>query len=650
VRACAQNAIDIVEKKAVIDLAKCNYCGACVEACKKYQAITITKEVVDIGIKLDEWKNVAVFIEQRDGVIGGVSFEVLGEARKLADQLNEKVLAIMLGYGMHTKADELVKYGADKVVYLDGKDLEAFKDDTYGKLVADVIAREKPAILLAGASAIGRSFIPKVAAKVYGGLTADCTKLEVDTEKRLLLGTRPAFGGNLMATIICPNHRPQIATVRHKVMKSAILNPARTGEVVVHTIEANTVSERTKIIDIVKEIESTVNITEADVIVSGGRGMQAPENFKLLRDLAEVLGGAVGASRAAVDAGWIPYSHQVGQTGKTVCPKLYVACGISGAVQHQAGMQSSDYIIAINADPAADIFQIANLGIVSLGIPKGSLQNSTVTLFQKSGIHVRVSERSYFPKCDDPELDLILMRPQEMPRYVEQGIIDAGICGYDWTVENKVKVEQVCELEYSKASRQKCRWVLAVPEDSKFKKAEDLKGKRIATELVNTTKAFFKKKGVAVDVEFSWGATEMKPPRLVDAIVDITETGSSLRENRLRIIDTLLETSTVLIANKTAWANAAKRHKLENIAMLLRGTLEAENFVGFKCNVDEKHLTRVLEILPALHNPTVSGLSDRGWYAVETIIGLADVKTMVPLLKRAGASGIVEYPINKIIR
>jgi ATP phosphoribosyltransferase len=287
---------------------------------------------------------------------------------------------------------------------------------------------------------------------------------------------------------------------------------------------------------------------------------------------------------------------------------------------------------------------------LSLGLPKGSLQDSTVALFQKAGIHLRVSSRSYFPKSDDAELDCILMRPQEMPRYVEQGIIDAGITGYDWTVENKVKVVHVCELEYSKASRQKCRWVLAVPEDSKFKKPQDLRGKRIATELVNTTKSYFKKLRVPVDIEFSWGATEMKPPRLVDAIVDITETGSSLRENRLRIIDTLLETSTVLIANEGAWSNRAKRRKLENIAMLLTGTLEAENFVGLKCNVDQKHLGAVLGILPALHNPTISNLSDKGWLAVETIIGLAEVKHIIPLLKRAGASGIVEYSINKIIR
>jgi electron transfer flavoprotein alpha subunit len=364
VKACAQDAIEIVEKKAVIDLEKCNFCAACLEACKKYEAIVITKDDEQGAGDIDSYRNVAVFIEQRDGEIAGVSYEVLGEARKLADQFGEKLIAVALGNGMRDKAEQLVKYGADKVVYLDGPDLAMFRDDTYAALVAEVIQSEKPNVFLAGATAVGRSFVPKVAAKVYGGLTADCTKLEVDPQKRLLLQTRPAFGGNLMATIITPRHRPQMATVRHKVMKPARYDAGRDGEVVVRTIAQGTVKERTKIIDIVKEVESTINITEADIIVSGGRGMGGPDNFAIIRELAETLGGAVGASRAAVDAGWIPYSHQVGQTGKTVCPKLYVACGISGAVQHQAGMQSSDFIIAVNKDPDADIFQIANLGIV----------------------------------------------------------------------------------------------------------------------------------------------------------------------------------------------------------------------------------------------------------------------------------------------
>jgi len=286
---------------------------------------------------------------------------------------------------------------------------------------------------------------------------------------------------------------------------------------------------------------------------------------------------------------------------------------------------------------------------ITLGLPKGSLQKSTIELFQKADIHVRVDERSYFPTCDDPELDLILMRPQEIPRYVEQGILDAGITGLDWTIENNAKVIKVCELEYSKSSRCRCRWVLAVPENSPFKSPYDLKNKRIATELVNTTKRYFKKKNIPVKIEFSWGATEVKPPRLVDAIVDLTETGSSLKSNRLRIIDTIIETCTILIANKNSWANIQKRHKLENITILLQGTLAAENYAGLKCNVMKKDLKKVLGVLPALHNPTVSMLSDEKWCAVETIIRVNEIKKIIPLLKRAGASGIVEYPVNKVI-
>ncbi|NLG16054.1 MAG: ATP phosphoribosyltransferase [Fibrobacter sp.] len=286
---------------------------------------------------------------------------------------------------------------------------------------------------------------------------------------------------------------------------------------------------------------------------------------------------------------------------------------------------------------------------LSFGLPKGSLEQSTIELFRKAGIHIRKSERSYYPTSDDPELDLIIMRPQEIPRYVEQGILDAGITGQDWTEENNAKVVEVTELSYSKNTRQKCRWVLAVPEDSNFKKAEDLKGKRIATELVATTKRYFKKRKIPVDVEFSWGATEVKPPRLVDAIVDITETGSSLRANRLRIIETILETCTIIIANKESWKNDWKKSKLENLKMLLLGTLDAENYIGLKCNVQEKDLDNVIKVLPSLHNPTISHLYDKGWFAVETILPIKDTKLIIPHLKRAGASGIVEYPVSKVI-
>jgi ATP phosphoribosyltransferase len=282
-------------------------------------------------------------------------------------------------------------------------------------------------------------------------------------------------------------------------------------------------------------------------------------------------------------------------------------------------------------------------------MPKGSLEESTFALFNKAGIRIKRGDRSYYPSCDDPELDLIVMRPQEIPRYVQQGIIDAGITGQDWVAENEADLVEVTELCYSKASRQKCRWVLAVPEGSPFQKAEDLNGMRIATELVGTTKRFFSSKGVDVKVEFSWGATEVKPPRLVDAIVDITETGSSLRANRLRIIDTLMETSTVIVASKPAWNNMEKRAKLENLKMLLLGTLEAENYVGLKCNVEEANLEQVVKVLPALHNPTVSKLWEGGWYAVETILPFLETKRVIPLLKRAGAEGIIEYPVSKII-
>jgi ATP phosphoribosyltransferase len=286
---------------------------------------------------------------------------------------------------------------------------------------------------------------------------------------------------------------------------------------------------------------------------------------------------------------------------------------------------------------------------VSLGLPKGSLEEATLALFTKAGIHVSRSERSYFPTCDDPGLDLVIMRPQELPRYVEEGILDACITGQDWTAENGALVEEIAELNYGKNLRQKCKWVLAVPEDSPFKRPEDLRGKRIATELVETTKRYFRNKKIPVKVEFSWGATEVKPPRLADAIVDLTETGSSLRATRQRIIDVIMETTTVMIANRQSWKNQEKRDKLENLSMLLLGTLAAENYVGLKCNVRGGDLAKVLKVLPALHNPTVSNLSDKGWHAVETFIHFKEAKHIIPQLKRAGASGIVEYQVSKVI-
>ncbi|MBN1308526.1 MAG: ATP phosphoribosyltransferase [Chitinispirillaceae bacterium] len=286
---------------------------------------------------------------------------------------------------------------------------------------------------------------------------------------------------------------------------------------------------------------------------------------------------------------------------------------------------------------------------LSFGLPKGSLEASTIELFRKAGIHIRKNERSYYPACDDPELDLVVMRPQEIPRYVEHGVLDAGITGQDWVEENSAKIVEVTELQYSKSTRKKCRWVLAVPEDSKFGKPRDLIGGRIATELVATTKRYFRRLRIPVEVEFSWGATEVKPPRLADAIVDIAETGSSMHANRLRIIDTVMETSTVMIANREVWKQKNKHDKLENMTMLLQGTLDAEHYVGLKCNVQEARLAAVIKVLPALHNPTISHLYEQGWYAVETILPFHETKHIIPRLKRAGASGIVEYPISKVI-
>ncbi|MCX7661051.1 MAG: electron transfer flavoprotein subunit alpha/FixB family protein, partial [Candidatus Omnitrophica bacterium] len=282
----------------------------------------------------------------------------------LADKLNTKVGAVVLGYNILEKAKELIYYGADQVYLVEKEELKNFLDEPYTNILVKLIQKYKPEILLCGATTIGRSLISRVAVKIRAGLTADCTGLDIDSETGLLLQTRPAFGGNIMATIISPNHRPQMATVRHKVMPSAQINKQREGMIIKEEIESFDLNSRAKLIQIVKEETSLVNLAEADIIVSGGRGLGGKENFKLLEELAGVLGGAVGASRAAVDSGWIGYSHQVGQTGRTVSPKIYIACGISGQIQHLVGMQSSKIIVAINKDPDAPIFKIATYGIV----------------------------------------------------------------------------------------------------------------------------------------------------------------------------------------------------------------------------------------------------------------------------------------------
>ncbi len=286
---------------------------------------------------------------------------------------------------------------------------------------------------------------------------------------------------------------------------------------------------------------------------------------------------------------------------------------------------------------------------LKLGIPKGSLENATIDLFRRAGFNISVSSRSYFPSIDDPEIECMLIRAQEMARYVEDGILDAGLTGLDWVKESEADVETVADLIYSKASFGKVRWVLAVPESSPVQSVKDLEGKIIATELVQFTKNYLKANGVTAKVEFSWGATEVKPPVLADAIVEVTETGSSLRANKLRIVEELMSSNTQLIANKTSWANSWKNQKLSDIRVLLDGAIAALGKVGLMLNVRRADLEKVLATLPALKNPTISQLSDSEWVAVNTILDEITVRNLIPRLKAAGAQGIVEYPLNKIV-
>jgi ATP phosphoribosyltransferase len=286
---------------------------------------------------------------------------------------------------------------------------------------------------------------------------------------------------------------------------------------------------------------------------------------------------------------------------------------------------------------------------LKLGIPAGSLQEATADLFRKAGYRITFASRSYYPTIDDDEIECLLIRAQEMARYVEQGILDAGITGYDWVRETQADVHEVCELMFSKVSRRPVRWVLCVPEESPVKTVKDLQGKRIATEAVGLTRAYLAEHGVTADVEFSWGATEVKPPRLADAIVEVTETGSSLRANNLRIVAEVLQSTTRLIANRSAWADPWKRQKLDNIALMLKSCLAAEGKVGLMMNVRRADLPRVLKELPALQNPTVSELSDSSWVAVITVLDESIVRTIIPRLREVGATGIVEFPITKII-
>lgn len=359
---CPFGAIIVVEGTAEIG-DQCNLCGACQEVCET-GAISIEAVEKKKPHDIEAYKGIWVYGEFRRGRISPVVYELLGEAQRLAGGLNADVTCVLLGCELKDKTQDLIGYGADKVYLVDDPLLKDFRDDVYGDVLIHMIQKYRPEIFLAGATSIGRSLIPKIATHLNTGLTADCTEFDIDPEKRLLLQTRPAFGGNIMATIVCPDRRPQMATVRPKVMKKMALDKDRRGELIEVSIDSIPVMPSTRFIETIEQSSDAPNLGEADVIVSGGRGLKDSKNFRLLFELVELLNGAVGASRGAVDAGWVPYYHQVGQTGKTVCPKLYIACGISGAVQHLVGMQSSDVIVAINTDPNARIFDVATFGIV----------------------------------------------------------------------------------------------------------------------------------------------------------------------------------------------------------------------------------------------------------------------------------------------
>jgi len=362
---CPFEAVEVVDGLARVNEA-CTLCGACVEACPE-EAITIPKKEAAAEDDLAAFRGVWVFCEQRHGTLHSVGLELLGKGRELAGELETELTAVIFGHSpdgdLEAMAGELMAHGADQVLLVDRPELALFTDDAYGQVLAGLIKERKPEIVLCGATALGRSFFPRVATTVGTGLTADCTELAVDPERKVLLQTRPAFGGNIMATIVCPAHRPQMATVRPKVMRKPSPRPGRQGRVT--RIQANGGLERlTQVVESIEETSQAALLAEAEIIVTAGRGLQDPKNLVLVKDLAELLGGAVGATRGVVDSEWLPYAHQVGQTGRTVSPKLYIAVGVSGAVQHVVGMQSSQTIVAINNDPQAPIFDVATYGLV----------------------------------------------------------------------------------------------------------------------------------------------------------------------------------------------------------------------------------------------------------------------------------------------
>jgi electron transfer flavoprotein alpha subunit/NAD-dependent dihydropyrimidine dehydrogenase PreA subunit len=359
VSACPFGSIEMVEEYPSIK-DDCRLCGACVEACPE-GAIIIEEAKKEAD--LSEYKGVLVYAEQRRGEVHPVAFELLGKGKELADQLGEPLYSVIIGNDVEKGAEELAVRGADEVFLYEDPGLTEFRDDPYSTLLKELVEELKPSIFLIGATAIGRSLGPKLAACLRTGLTADCTGLDIDPETRLLLQTRPAYGGNIMATIITTNSRPQMATVRYKVMKEAERDPSQKGEIIRKPFDVARLPDRVKILDFQPAPEE-VSIVDAEIVVSGGKGLGEPKGFGIIEQLARVLGGAVGASRPTVDEGWIEYRHQVGLSGRTVRPKLYMACGISGAVQHLAGMKTSDVIISINKDPDAPIFSVSSLGAV----------------------------------------------------------------------------------------------------------------------------------------------------------------------------------------------------------------------------------------------------------------------------------------------
>lgn len=359
---CPFGAISVEDGCAVVG-DSCTLCGTCVDQCEP-EALRIESETRKKSADFDAWSGIWTFAEFRHCTIAPVTFELLGVGRSLADERGVPLSAVLLGSGVEQYAGLLIAAGADIIYLVDDPGLEQYREDVYGRVLETLIREKKPEVVLAGATAIGRSVVPQVANALGAGLTADCTNLAIRKEDGMLLQTRPAFGGNIMATIECPHSRPQMATVRPNVMASLEPDDTRTGDIVYVELPPELYDSKVEVLETVFGEKEQVNIQEVDVLIAGGRGLESEKGFELIRELAEELGGALAASRAAVDAGWISYPHQVGQTGKTVCPKLYIACGISGAIQHAVGMQSAETVVAINRDEKAPIFDIATYGVV----------------------------------------------------------------------------------------------------------------------------------------------------------------------------------------------------------------------------------------------------------------------------------------------